>query len=199
MTYQETTNLILCTDASFCAHTQPEDHHGNTPLSDLPGDKVLCFPIDYIHQACLGVTKGEKGMRISAGQLWEVSSRFLQLRSSIPSIFARTPRGLYELEKWKARVPPVSLVHRETGAEGCPQRRTFLPAFLDLQCCSWLATLVPTLVQQHPHYAHNLLQYFVVKGRELHGATFLVYKTHIMLHSRCCQVWWPGQLQRFHV
>ncbi|KAJ8015923.1 hypothetical protein DPEC_G00001740 [Dallia pectoralis] len=32
----------------------------------------------------------------------EISSRLLQLKSSIPSIFARTPRGLDELERWKA-------------------------------------------------------------------------------------------------
>ncbi|KAJ8003133.1 hypothetical protein DPEC_G00166210 [Dallia pectoralis] len=110
VTYQETAELNLRTDASFRAQTQPEHHHGPTPLSDLPIDMVQSFPIDYMHQVCLGVTKkllfiwcrGEKGMRISAGQVQEISSRLLQLKSSIPSIFARTPRGLDELERWKA-------------------------------------------------------------------------------------------------
>ncbi|KAJ8012651.1 hypothetical protein DPEC_G00045100 [Dallia pectoralis] len=102
VTYQETAELNLRTDASFRAQTQPEHHHGPTPLSDLPIDMVQSFPIDYMHQVCLGVTKkllfiwcrGEKGMRISAGQVQEISSRLLQLKSSIP------PFLLVPLEVW---------------------------------------------------------------------------------------------------
>ncbi|KAJ8007744.1 hypothetical protein DPEC_G00097390 [Dallia pectoralis] len=189
VTYQETAELNLRTDASFRAQTQPEHHHGPTPLSDLPIDMVQSFPIDYMHQVCLGVTKkllfiwcrGEKGMRISAGQVQEISSRLLQLKSSIPSIFARTPRGLDELERWKATEFRQFLLYTGRLVLKGVLREDLYNHFLTFSVAIGLL-VCPTLVQPHHHYAQNLLQYFVEKGCELYGATFLVYNTHTMLH-----------------
>lgn len=104
----------LRTDHSFRAQNQPEHHKGETPLTELPIDMTGQIPIDYMHQACLGVmkklltiwTRGEKGRSrqtmISIGQVDVVSARLIDLQQCIPSCFARKPRSLRHLERWKA-------------------------------------------------------------------------------------------------
>ncbi|KAJ8277718.1 hypothetical protein GJAV_G00079030 [Gymnothorax javanicus] len=109
VTYQDT-EVVARSDDSFRQQTQGEHHHGSTPLLDLPINMIGAFPIDYMHQACLGVMKrllfmwcrGVKSLKISATQIEEVSSRLTNLRSHIPSSFARKPRDLKELERLKA-------------------------------------------------------------------------------------------------
>ncbi|XP_039503150.1 uncharacterized protein LOC120459779 [Pimephales promelas] len=199
VTYPETSDLELRTDASFRAQTQPEHHHGNTPLSDLPIDMVQSFPIDYMHQVCLGVTKkllyiwcrGEKGMRISASQVQELSSRLLMLKSSIPSTFARSPRGLDELERWKATEFRQFLLYTGKLVLKGVLREDLYNHFLTLSVAVGLL-VCPTLVQQYHDYAHQLLQYFVEKGCELYGHTFLVYNIHTMLHLSTDAVCFKG-------
>lgn len=92
MTYQEVDGFELRKDNSFRAQNQPEYHNGSTPLTELPIDMIGQFPIDYMHQACLGVmkklltiwTRGEKGRSrqtmMSIGQVDIVSARLLDLQ-----------------------------------------------------------------------------------------------------------------------
>ena len=56
VTYQEL-KVTLRTDESFRAQLQEEHHKGYTPFCDLPINMITAFPLDYIHQACLGVMK----------------------------------------------------------------------------------------------------------------------------------------------
>ncbi|KAL1252317.1 hypothetical protein QQF64_020113, partial [Cirrhinus molitorella] len=46
--------------------------------------------------------RGERNVRMSAGQINQVSQRLLSLRKAIPSCFARKPRGLENIDRWKA-------------------------------------------------------------------------------------------------
>ena len=70
---------------------------------------VKGFVLDYMHLACLGVTrrllkylkKGPCG-KISASQVNEISIRLLALNGQLHSEFARQPRSLLELDRWKA-------------------------------------------------------------------------------------------------
>ena len=109
VTYQDT-EVVARSDDSFRQQTQGEHHHGSIPLLDLPINMISAFPIDYMHQACLGVMKrllfmwcrGVKGLKMSATQIEEVSSRLTNLRPHIPSSFVRKPRDLKDLGRWKA-------------------------------------------------------------------------------------------------
>lgn len=189
VTYQETADLKLRTDETFRNQTQIQHHHGNTPLSHLPIDMVQSFPIDYMHQACLGVmkrllhiwTRGDRVVRVSASQITEISARLRSLRKCIPSTFVRKPRGLEELDRWKATEFRQFLLYT-----GKIVLKGILPDEMYLHFLSFSVAMIilvcPSLVQEHSKYADELLHYFVEKGRNLYGQEFLVYNTHAMLH-----------------
>jgi hypothetical protein len=106
------------TDATFRFENQPGHHKSKTPLTDkskTPLTDVVCmdmvehFPIDYMHQVCLGVMRkllqcwvnGDRAHRLSAQQVLMISTRLRSLAKYVPSVF-RQPRGLEELAQWKA-------------------------------------------------------------------------------------------------
>ena len=63
-----------------------------------------------MHQLCLGVMRklillwmrGKPSVRMSAGHVEAVSEKLLELKPFVPNSFARKPRGLAEVDGWKA-------------------------------------------------------------------------------------------------
>ncbi len=63
-----------------------------------------------MHIVCLGVvrrlliylTRGPKVCRLSVRQKDAISQKLIALRGKMPSEFARQPRGLHEIDRWKA-------------------------------------------------------------------------------------------------
>lgn len=189
VTFQDTENFTLRTDASFRSQVQPQHHKGSTPLVQLSNDMIKGFPIDYMHQSCLGVmkkllhswTSGARGVRLSNTQKHMVTTRLLQIRSEIPSMFSRMPRSLDEVERWKATEFRQFMLYTGKlvlkGILGDDMYQHFLTFSIAMSLL-----VSPTLVQRHSEYARNLLHFFVCRGRELYGEEFIVYNVHSMLH-----------------
>lgn len=189
MTFPDTDGIELRTDESFRRQSNREHHHGTSPLCDLDVDMIKAFPHDYMHLACLGVMKklilawmrGKRDVRISARQIDEISTKLVNLKKCIPSSFARKPRGLAEVDRWKATEYRQFLLYTGKIVLKGILRDELFEHFLTLSIA--ISILVcPELAQTHLNYASELLKYFVAKASELYGEEFIVYNVHSLLH-----------------
>ena len=187
--YEKVRGIELRTDVSFRAQTQEEHHHCESPFCDLPIDMVKKFPIDYMHQLCLGVVKklvlawmrGNRGIRLSAGQCDAVSAKLDNLKTCIPKTFARKPRGLSHIGRWKATEYRQFLLYTGKLVLHGILRTDLYEHFLCLSIASCIM-VSPMLSQSYLGYARQLMEYFVVQAENLYGREFLVYNVHSMIH-----------------
>lgn len=189
MTYPEVSSIEVRTDKNFRDQCHTAHHHHVSPFCDLPIDMVKTFPIDYMHQVCLGVMRrlilawlrGKPEVRISAGQSNAISMRLLSLRRCIPKLFARKPRTLMEVDRWKATEFRLFLLYIGKLVLRKILQDDLYEHFLVLSVAiSFLVN--PKLASSHRDYAEKLLLYFVAKCSELYGEEFIVYNIHSMVH-----------------
>ncbi|KAI2647540.1 Sister chromatid cohesion protein pds5 [Labeo rohita] len=158
VTYQETADLKLQTDETFRNQTQVQHHHGNTPLAYLLIDMVQSFPIHY--QACLGVmkrliwTRGDRVVRVSDSQILEISARLRLFGNASHLLLCES---LEVLRGWRGKIVLKGILPNDMFLHFL----SFSVAMTILVC--------PSLVQEHSKYAHELLNYFAEKGRNLYG------------------------------
>jgi hypothetical protein len=134
---------------------------------------IKTFPIDYMHQLCLGVMRkllltwirGKREVKISAGQVETISNKLVDLKSCIPNTFARKPRSLADVDRWKATEFRQFLLY--TGKivlHGTLKQEQF-EHFLCLSVASCIL-VCPTLAKSHRDYAKELMEYFVEQGED---------------------------------
>lgn len=189
ITYTDIDDLNLRTDATFRGQTNAEHHHGVSPFCDLDIDMVTVFPIDYMHQSCLGVMKrlllmwmrGKREQRLSANQIAEISNKLLSLKQFIPSSFARKPRNLEEVDRWKATELRQFLLYTGKIVLADILQPELFNHFMTLNVAMCIL-ICPRLASQYRDYAQELLVYFVKTGHLLYGQGFLVYNVHCLLH-----------------
>lgn len=194
VTYPQT-DADLRTDEGFLAMTDEEHHHGKTPLSDLNVGLVTAFPIDYMHSVCLGVMRrmlsfwirgpinvaSSRAGRLSAKAVSELSERLTLLSSYVPVEFARKPRSLHELDRWKATEFRQFLLY--TGPVVLPDflsETVFNHFMLFSAGISLLCS--PHFCIDYNNYANELLLSFVELASSVYDAGFLVYNVHSLVH-----------------
>jgi hypothetical protein len=109
MTFPEV-NAPLRTDESFAAMEDEGHHNGPSALATIGMGMVSKFPLDYMHLVCLGVmrkllqlwVKGPLRTRLGRHDIADISVGLLELKNQVPMEFARKPRSLKELDRWKA-------------------------------------------------------------------------------------------------
>ena len=153
---------------------------------------VQDFPVDYMHQVCLGVMKKllltwmrgpRANNRLSSGQIGQISTKLVSLAHYIPQEFARKPRGLEEVDRWKATEFRQFLVYTGQIALKGVLPNNLYKNFMCL-CVAITILLNRDLVLLYSNYAHRLLCYFVRSCHRLYGAEFCVYNVHSLLHLR---------------
>jgi hypothetical protein len=180
----------LRTDMSFRHRDNDEHHRNDSPFLDLPIDMVHDFPIDYMHQVCLGVMKkliiswmrGSLDVRLSSNQIVRISNRLADIKEFIPlRTFARKPRSLLEIDRWKATELRQFLLY--TGMivlKGIINEEIY-EHFL-LLSTSMRILVSKAFFEEHKYVAGEMLLLFVDKCRFIYGPEFMVYNIHSLLH-----------------
>lgn len=169
-----------------------EDHQiEKSPLTDIG---ILCieqFALDYMHCVCLGVVRrilsfiknGPPQCRQSACQISEISNKLLSLRGLMPSEFARQPRSLFELDRWKATELRQFLLYTGPVVLRDVVPKPMYEHFLCLAVA--ISIMLDSDVDKRNFYlayAKELVEYFVGNCQSVYGKTFTVYNVHSLIH-----------------
>lgn len=192
LVFPPSNNLTLRSNESFRNRLQPEHHTKQTPsaLELLDIDMISQCSLDYMHVVCLGVIrtllkawikkKGEDFSLVS----WKINTLSKELvynAKNIPKEFARKPRSLKELDRWKATELRQFLLY--TGPFILkniisPERyHHFLKLSLALRIL-----LNESDSKKSNLCAQQLLKSFVQDISLLYDESFLTYNFHCLLH-----------------
>jgi hypothetical protein len=162
-----------------------EYEHHQKCVSPLIGHNISCvqgFSLDYMHMVCLGVVKRILHFLKSGPRICKLSS-VLSLKGKMPREFARQPRSLIELQRWKATefrqflLYTGPIVLRNVVADKTYQHFLALSIAMSIMLDANTARRNAYLA-----YAQQLLQYFVNNCKHVYGETFAVYNVHGLLH-----------------
>ena len=143
---------------------------------------------------CLGVAKrmlifirqGPRICKLSNTQLQEISNNLKSLKGLIPSEFARQPRSLFDLDRWKATEFRQFLLYTGPIVLKGVVSRAMYDHFLTLHVAmSFLLSSNSNGTRTfYLNYAKQLLQYFVTKAEEIFGM-------YIALHTylKMLKIW----------
>ena len=161
--------------------------------STLPEFGIRCvtgFPLDYMHLVCLGVmkrmllqwTEGPRQSKLSPSQIKKVSSALENFQGKLPSDFARQPRGLQHVRRWKATEFRQFLLYT-----GCLVLKDVLSeSMYNHFICFSLAMNIfleenDQIRKEFLDYGKSLLRHFVSSCPDIYGVTFTVYNVHCVL------------------
>jgi len=182
-------NASLRTNNNF-RNRENEDYHVSvSPFEDLPVDMINDFPLDYMHLVCLGVMKkllhlwlkGHQILRLRAIHIDELSKDLIMLKKYIPIEFARYPRGLNEVDRWKATEFRMFLLYFGPILLEKYLNKDYVKHF----CALHTAVRIlcdPEDCLRNNTYANDLLTYFVKTFKMLYGKTNVVYNVHNLIH-----------------
>ena len=183
----------LRTDHSFRNQLDPSHHHRHSILENLNYlDMINCRPLDPMHLLDLGLLKRMldylfrtkypiENVTVNSATARQFSAALISLRPFISRIdFARQPRGLKELCRWKATefrqiLHYTGVVHFKLL--GGKLHRHFLSLHVGvklLSCDPWF--------REHNNYANELISFFVRRSPFLYSASFVTYNTHMSYH-----------------
>lgn len=202
MAYPEI-DAVLRTDESFRLKLNEEYHKKTSILDNLSIDMVSQFPIDYMHLVCLGVmkklllfwVKGRQGIRMTNLQIKTTSAHLLLLCPSISKEFARKPRPLEEIDRFKATELRQLLLYTGLVIFRDNLDKSKYYHFLTLS----IAIRILINKESHVtliHYAHDLLTHFVQNYSVLYGPKHLSYNVHNLIHI-CTNVLSLGPLDKY--
>lgn len=172
------------------------NHGGPHPFHGSSVGMVSQFPLDYMHLVCLGVVRrmlniwlrGPLNVRVPANIAERMLAKLLvEMRSHVPVEFARKPRSLTELDRWKATELRQLLLYMGPVMLGAFLDRNMYSNFMLL--FSGIALLVSPRLSCHTQYAQILLRSFVSHFGEIYGKDQIVYNVHALVHL-------PEEVQR---
>lgn len=179
----------LRTDESFITMKQEEHHNGESILTQLKIGMVSNVTIDYMHLVCLGVmkrllqlwTKGSKDHKLPKNSLDVLNTNLLAIKKLVPSEFARQPRAVDIVDKWKATECRQFLLYsgpivlKSILSEAKYNHFLALSVAIRILCDSKFCFILND-------YANSLLRWFVLEYKKLYGYHYITYNVHHLIH-----------------
>jgi len=184
-------NAPLRTDIDFLNRSQPEHHLQGilSPFELISVPMVSHFPLDYMHNTCLGVNKQLLKLWIDKSQTSRVVQVHLNILSDtlktvskcIPMEFSRKYFDLDECHRWKATQHRTFLLYL-----GPLILKNVLPDekyihFNALNCAIRILCSIDNY-DRNNDYAQDLLIYFVQNMSILYGPQNVTYNMHNLIH-----------------
>lgn len=179
------------THTDFILQVDSDHHTGRSILCEIPGiDLIQDIPLDYMHLICLGVVKklvngiwcsGSPPHKLSGFQIQSTSRDLINLARFIPSEFARRPRGLKEVKRWKATEFRQFLLYTGPVVLKNVLTKQKYQHFISLTVASRLL-LTENLSEELTEYVESLLKYFLRIFKEMYGSELMSHNFHNLLH-----------------
>jgi hypothetical protein len=180
------------TDAAFRGNAYLLHKQTDSPLLKIANlDMIKMFVLDSMHLVFLGVIRrflsflksGARIIKLGHVQLDIISLRLIEMSQYTPSDFARKPRGLNELERFKATELRQFMLYTGIvvlrGVVNDNLYELFLSLFIAIRIC-----FISDKNERNKllSYARKLLKAFVHNAKILCGAIFVTYNVHNLLH-----------------
>lgn len=179
----------LRSDETFLLRTNEEHHLNDSPFETAAFKMVTQFPLDYMHLICLGVMKrllkfwikGIKGIKLRSSEINRLSAHLKSLIPHIPREFARKPRGIDELDRWKATEFRLFLLYTSLAIVWSYLPEDYCRHFYVLHCAIFILCNV-TDCKYNNEYSKELLVHFVQVFKILYGEEYVTYNVHNLIH-----------------
>ncbi|XP_073841375.1 uncharacterized protein [Musca autumnalis] len=180
------------TNDSFRRRDQSEHHvrQENSIIENIDMDMIKQVPLDYMHLICLGVVKTllkcwarVKGENYSlpSWNIAKISEKLLVLKTCVPSDFARKPRSIDDLERWKATEFRQFLLYSGPCVlKGIVSEERYTH-FMNLSVATRIL-LDERTNHADKDFAQHLLVSFVNRISALYDKSLLSYNFHNLIH-----------------
>uniref|UniRef100_A0A1Y1MBE4 DUF4218 domain-containing protein n=1 Tax=Photinus pyralis TaxID=7054 RepID=A0A1Y1MBE4_PHOPY len=188
--FPQIANLKHRTNQEFRNKVDEDHHTGTTILESIPGlNMIAAFPLDYMHLICLGVMRklllmwvtGKPPTKLQHIKVQNISQALIKQRPFSPCEFARKPRSLYEVNRFKATEYRQFLLYTGPVILRSILSLDMYTNFLSLH----IATLILSntkLLSHFGDYSDSLLKYFVKTFILIYGEQNVSHNIHNLLH-----------------
>lgn len=148
------------------------------------------FPFEYMHLICLGATKKilklwtDKKLsrhRLRSKEIIRISDHLEYTKKFVTNDFARKPRTLGELDRWKATELRTFLLYTGPIVLKNNISDKYYRNFMLLSVATRLLA-EPCQSKENINYAEQLLEYFVHNFMEIYGKENVSYNIHGLIH-----------------
>jgi hypothetical protein len=184
----------LRTNESFRNEACAKGSHrtGDSPLLKIPDFNIInsCI-LDSMHLIYQGVCKrflsflkgGPRQIRLSQTQIQSISEKLCKLSQFTPSEFARRPRSLGDMERWKATEFRQFTLYTGVVVLQDVISKDVYQLFLALSLSVRILHLPDSRDRsKYLGFARQLLNTFVHNCRIVCGQTFVTYNVHSLIH-----------------
>ncbi len=167
-------------------------------LEELSVDMIEDWPFDYMHLCCLGVMKKllthwknreTVSLLITKEDVAEISKRLVDLQGSIPAEFARRPRSLEDLPRWKATEFRQFLLYTGPVILKGILHPNLYDHFMLFHGALKILSSSKTCFKYNTS-SRSMLYQFIRDSPKLYGDHFITYNTHCLIHM-------PEDVKRF--